>query len=227
MYQLFNIGVYCFLFVIISDKIIIKEEFKYPDGPAPKNLFWSEGCPGNIRNGRLFIDADTAAQRASSVWLNQELSGDLSIEFDVFLLSSSDDANNINLFFMYGDASGDPLKQTASQRQDGLYQRYHKLKGFIVTNVTNNDSVNIRYRLRKNPGFTLVRQSQMKRIKRQNKIHIKLLKQGEHFQYWENDNKIFDEQITDADKQYAKGLFGFRTWHTSMEIDNLLIKRIE
>lgn len=226
MYPFFYIGIYCCLLTAIGDTVIVKEDFNYADGPAPKEIFWSEGCPGIIRNGKLFIDADTIAQRASSVWLNRELNGDLSIEFDVILTSSSDDANNINIFFMYGDTSGRHLQQTAGQRIDGLYRRYHELSGFIVTNVTNGDTASIRYRFRKNPGFKLVREAQIKRTKRQKAIHIKFTRRGDRYEYWENDNKIFDEQITDAGRQYERGLFGFRTWHTAMEIDNLLIKRI-
>lgn len=204
---------------------MINETFSYPDGPVP-DQFWSEGCQGVIRDGRLFIDADTIAPRASSVWLNRELTGNISIEFDVYLVSSADDANNINLFFMYSNPSGTPLKETAHQRRDGLYRRYHELQGYIVTNVTNGDSASIRYRFRKNPGFRLLKQAHSARNNRKQKIHITILKMENHIEYREDDQKIFDVTDSEETGQYNSGLFGFRTWHTAMEIDNLVIKRI-
>ncbi|HMR85399.1 MAG TPA: DUF6250 domain-containing protein [Niabella sp.] len=226
MIHFFIIDVYILFSLLFSGSgDLLKESFSYPDGPLPGH-FWSEGCAGVIKNGKLFIDADTTGPRASSVWLNKELEGDLGIEFDVNLVSSSDDANNINVFFMYKDPSGKPLKQTAAQREDGLYSRYHQLQGYIFTNVTNGDTTDIRYRFRKNPGFKLVSQAQSARKNRKQKIHIKILKKGNHFEYWEDEQKLFDLTSDDVAHQYNSGLFGFRTWHTAIEIDNLLIKKL-
>lgn len=226
MYQVFAISVYCLFFLSpIKNGVILNETFSYPDGPAPGH-FWSEGCTATIKNGRLFIDADTTGPRQSSVWLDKELKGDLSIEFDVHLVSSSDDANNINLFFMYGDPSGKPLRQSAQQREDGAYKRYHSLKGYIITNVTNGDTSEIRYRFRKNPGFKLISEAHEARKSRKQTIHITLIKKGNRIEYWEDQNKVFDVLNTGTEPQYSKGLFGFRTWHTALEIDDLLIKPI-
>ncbi len=225
MYQLFFVWICGLLFSRSHEQVLLKESFNYPNGQLPTH-FWSEGCPGVIRNGRLFIDADTVGFRASSVWLDQELKGNLSIEFDVFLLSSSDDANNVNTFFMYRDPSGNSLKQSADLRSDGLYSRYHKLQGYIFTNVTNGDTSNIRYRFRENAGFRLVEQQQMKRADRNSPVHIKITKKANRIRYWEDGHKIFDKTLTGRDKLYEHGLFGFRTWHTALEIDNLIIKKI-
>ena len=225
MYRLFIIAACVLLLPFYSDgQIVLKEGFNYPDGAVPAH-FWSEGCPAVVRNGRLFIDADTIKPRASSVWLDKELAGDLSIEFDVHVVSSSDDADNINLFFMYSDSSGRPLRESAAQRKDGLYRRDHEKSGYIFTNVTNGDSLHIRYRFRRNPGFKLIKEAKKSRKGREPEIHIKVLKKGNHIEYWENGNKIFDETM-EGYQPYEKGLFGFRTWHTALEIDNLLIKRI-
>lgn len=222
MYPLIVIGIYCFLCSFFKDTVVVNERFNYPNGPLPAQ-FWSEGCAGSIKDGRLLINADTTGFRASTIWLDRELSGNVSIEFDVYLLSSADDANNINVFFMYSDPSGKSLRQTSVNRQDGLYRRYHTLNGYIFTNVTNEDTASIRYRFRKNPGFTLMQENRSDRNVRGRQIHIKLLKKENYFEYWENDKKVL--QAVDPET-YDKGLFGFRTWHTSMEIDNLFIKRI-
>lgn len=218
------IGLGMLLSVGSQNDTLFTERFDYPDGQLPP-LFWNEGNPAAIRNGRLFIDADTTAPRASSVWLDKEIKGDVSIEFDVYLLHSADDANNVNLFFMYSDTSGKPLKQSAATRNDGLYRRYHQLNGLIITNVTNGDTSMIRYRFRQNPGFKLLAEAHKDRSHRKNKIHITLIKKEDHFEYWENKNKVFD--ISESQYgEFNKGLFGFRTWHTALEIDNLLIKRL-
>ncbi|ANH83570.1 hypothetical protein A8C56_23660 [Niabella ginsenosidivorans] len=225
MYQLLIIGIGMLLLMGNQSDRLFTEHFDYPDGEPPGS-FWSEGNAVTIRNGRLRIDADTAVPRASSVWLDKEIIGDVSIEFDVYLLSSADDANNINVFFMYSDPSGKPLRQTAATRQDGLYRKYHQLNGFIVTNVTNGDTSAIRYRFRKNPGFKLMAEARQYRNIRGKKVHIKLIRKGNHFEYWEDRNKVLDLVSSEPGESYNKGLFGFRTWHTALEIDDLLIKRI-
>lgn len=223
MYRLFTIGIWILLSAGVQEEVLLKEDFSYPDG-SPPPVFWSEGNAATIYNNRLLIDADTMLPRASTVWLDQPLEGNLQIEFDVYLRSSADDANNINVFFMYTDPSGKPLRQTAAGRQDGLYRRYHTLTGYIFTNVTNEDPGQIRYRFRRNPGFKLVNERFCPRADRRRKLHIKLVKKADHFEYWENNKKVLE--ATDAGA-LDKGLFGFRTWHTSIEIDNLLIKRIQ
>jgi hypothetical protein len=218
------IGIYSLLTLCFTRSgDLVKESFSYPDGPLPGH-FWSEGCTAVIKNKRLLIDADTTGQRASTIWLDKELSGNVSIEFDVYLLSSADDANNVNVFLMYNDPSGRLLRQTADSRQDGLYRRYHTLNGYIFTNVTNGDTASVRYRFRKNPGFKLVSENFRPGAGRGRKLHVKLVKKAGHFEYWENGKKILD--AVDTAEAYNKGFFGFRTWHTAMEIDNLLIKRI-
>ncbi|SDD03676.1 DUF6250 domain-containing protein [Niabella drilacis] len=222
MYRLVLMGIYSFLCAFAKDTVVVNETFNDPDGALPA-FFWSEGNAASVKNGRLFIDADTTGSRAATIWLDRELAGDLSVEFDVYLLSSSDDANNVNIFFMYGDPSGRPLRQTAASRQDGLYRRYHTLSGYIFTNVTNEDPGRVRYRFRRNPGFKRVSESFGPRAGRGGKLHIKLVKKGDQFEYWENNRKTLEASDTGP---CEKGLFGFRTWHTSMEIDNLLIKRI-
>jgi len=222
MYQLMIICMGMLLSIGSQNDSLFTEHFDYPDGQLPKQ-FWSEGNLATVRNGRLFIDADTVEPRASTLWLKNEINGDVSVEFDVYLVSSADDANNVNLFFMYNNGPEERLEQTAAERQDALYRRYHSMNGYIFTNVTNKDSVNIRYRFRKNPGFKLLTENHSSRTARGDKIHIKLIKKNNQFEYWENGKKMME--VYDP-KPYDRGHFGFRTWHTALEIDNLLIKRI-
>ena len=186
----------------INDSSILRETFDYPNGSLPPS-FWSEGCAGVIRNGWLFINADTVGERASTVWLDRELSGNLSVEFDARIRSSSDDANNVNIMFMYADSTGKPLRASASERRDGLYSRYHKLNGYIFTNVTNHEP-NIRYRFRRNPGFVLMSETFMPRKRTDKSVHIKIVKTGNRFQYWENDTKILDTVDDKSGHSYDK-----------------------
>ncbi|HET7118984.1 MAG TPA: DUF6250 domain-containing protein [Hanamia sp.] len=226
MYYLIIFGFASLFLVGCESGVLVNESFDYPDGPLSA-YFWSEGNIGVIHNHRLYINADTSGESASTVWLDRVLQGDMSIEFDVYLLSSEDDANNINVFFMCSDPSGKPLRATAAERENGLYKNYHKLNGFIITNVTNGNSTYIRYRFRRDPGFGLLGQYLLPRRKRRKgKIHIKLIKRGDYFEYRENNQKVFSMQNDNLTLWYNKGYFGFRTWHTSMEIDNLIIKKI-
>lgn len=217
----------CFTLVMLNihDKDILwQETFDYPNGKLPE-IFWSEGCEAVIQNGRLFVDADTAGYRCSSVWFDKEFSGNISVEFDAHIVSSSDTANNVNFFFMYSDPSGQHLRQSAHKRESGLYRLYHDLNGYIFTNVTNGN-VEVRYRLRDNPGFKLVSETFTGENRAGETHHIKIVKINDRFQYWVDGKNILDVVDDKHNPVHERGLMGLRTWHTSLWIDNLLVKRI-
>jgi hypothetical protein len=208
-----------------KDKILWSDNFDYPDGELPA-VYWSEGCKGEIKYGKLYVDADTVEPKASTIWLDKEFSGDICAEFDVRISSSKDTANNINFFFMYSDPSGKPLRQSASERQSGTYSLYHQLNGYIFTNVTNGNERRVRYRLRDNPGFKLLDET----FEGENRVgetrHITILKKANRLQYWVDGKKILDTVDDKFNPSYHNGYLGLRTWHTSLSFDNLIIKEL-
>ncbi len=225
--MLLKFGCILFLMLNVHEKDVLwMDPFDYPDGDLPV-LYWSEGCKAVIKSGKMFIDADTTGTRASTVWLDKEFSGDISVDFDVQLVSSSDTANNINFFFMYSDPSGKPLRRSASERQSGTYSLYHQLNGYIFTNVTNGNERRVRYRLRDNPGFKLLDET----FEGENRVgetrHIKILKKANRLQYWVDGKKILDTVDDKFNPSYHNGYLGLRTWHTSFRVDNLIIRKLK
>ena len=206
--------------------ILWKETFDYPDGELPE-IYWSEGCKATIKEGRLVVDADTIGHRCSTIWLDKEFSGNISVEFDAYIISSKDFANNINFFFMYSDPSGQHLRQSAPKRKTADYGFYHDLNGYIFTNVSNDGSkLNARYRMRSNPGFKLVKEVNIGKSKIGETIHIKITKKNNRIQYWADNQKILDVTADKTAPVHERGLMGFRIWHTSVWLDNLIVKRM-
>src|SRR5512146_2581250 len=100
--------------------------------------WWVEGGERTwIEDGRLHLKADPAAKGTpggvATVWYRSPHSADFEAELDAHVVSSSLDANNINLFFNYTDPAGVPLEQTKDSRQSAEYALYHKLNGYIIT----------------------------------------------------------------------------------------------
>lgn len=219
------IGVFVSLYTAESDKIILKETFNYPDGNLPP-AWWSEGCPGTIKDGRLLIDADTSSFRMSTVWLGKELEGKLSVEFDAHLISSKDKANNINCFLLYSNPDASPLEETKEERKEGSYKLYHQLNGYIFTFLANGHENRARFRFRANPGFHLIAENYGYHCRLGETYKIKIEKNGNNFKYWVNGNKIMEKTIKNNGSLPEKGLFGFRTWHTTLWFDNLVVKRL-
>ncbi len=117
------------------------------DFTSPEEI-WIEGGRdvGEIRDGMLILDADSETADGGTVFIDRKFSGDLYFEYRVTVLSSSSahtdnpdmdysEADNINTFLYYSSPDGIDLKESADQRMDGAYTKYHNLNGFIVTHL--------------------------------------------------------------------------------------------
>ncbi len=209
-----------------KENVLFAESFSFPDGPLP-SIWWCEGNTAVIKDGRLYVNADLDAYRASTVWLDKRFSGNILIEFDVQIVSSGDTANNINCFIMYSHPGNKSLRETKGEREDGVYNHYHKLDGYIFTFVGNKDPDNARLRFRDNPGFHLLKEDFGANCEAGKTYHIKIVKKDNRFQYWVNGVKRLDKVDDAFNPVYNEGLFGFRTWHTALWWDNLKITRAD
>jgi len=213
------------LFLSLSSegkKPIFKDSFDYPSGELPTR-YWSEGCPGVIKDGHLFVDADTAGLRQSTIWLDRELSDDLIIECDVHIVSSIDEANNINFMLFYSDPESKSLRESRFKRSTAAYNSYHDLNGYIFTYLSNGAPDTARFRFRDNPGFNLLEEVKGFECKAGKTYHIRITKTGSHFQFWSNGFKAIDIIDDRFNSIHTKGHFGFRTWHPALWWDNLSI----
>jgi len=206
-------------------QVVLEERFSYPDGGLP-SAWWYEGNAAEIKDGHLFVDADTDSFRVSTIWLDKQLSGNVMIEFDVQVVSSSDTANNINCFLFYSDPEGKPLRESREQRRNATYNHYHKLNGYIFTQLANGNPSNGRFRFRDNPGFKLLEEQFGFECKKGKTYRVRIKKTDNRFQYWVNGEKLCDTKH-EAGPVHEQGHFGFRTWHTALWWDNLVITQLK
>ena len=127
--------------------------------------------------------------------------------------------------YSHPDVSGS-LRSTEKERNSGKYPLYHKLNGYIVTFLANGDENRARFRLRKNPGFDLLQEKFDYECRAGKTYHIKIVKDETNIQYWVDGNKIIDYSEEDNAAGFSEGMFGFRTWHTTLWWDNLVIKQL-
>ena len=155
--------------------IIYANDFDLPDSDLPHE-FWCEGNTAYVKDGHLFVNADTALLQRSTIWLNKFISGNYRIEFDARILSSKDTANNLNCFIGYSHPSGKSLFETKNSRKDGNYPYYHKLNGYIFTYVANGNLDKARFRFRNNPGFDLLFEKNIYESRQGKTYHFKIEK---------------------------------------------------
>ncbi len=207
-----------------NDIILYEETFDSEDGSLPEG-WWSEGNPASIQNNRLYVDANQEGYRRATVWLTRTFKGNLQIKYDVQFVASSDKANNNNFFFLFSYPGGNTIRETRKQREDGNYPKYHDLNGYIFTHVRNNED-HARFRFRDCPGFHLLAEKISKKSEFGKTYHIMITKNENRIQYHINNEKIFDFVDDQENPEHQKGLIGFRTWHTELWWDNLIVKRI-
>ena len=126
----------------------------------------------------------------------------------------------------HSDPSGKPLCESRQARADGRYTRYHGLSGYIFTNVADGNEVPARIRFRDCPGFHLMAENRHYEIKRGKVYHITLEKRGHHFTYTVDDHTLLDIVDDRFNPPHGTGLMGFRTWHTELWWDNLIVTRL-
>ena len=140
-------------------------------------------------------------------------------------IASSTDANNKNFFFLFSSVSDGEIIETRGHREDGKYSHYHELNGYIFTHVRNNEDRS-RLRFRDCPGFHLLEEQFSEKSVFGKTYRVAITKIGNHIQYKLDGKTIFDLVDNRKNPDHSKGLIGFRTWHTELWWDNLIVKRI-
>jgi hypothetical protein len=107
-------------------------------------------------------------------------------------VSSTPNANNINLFFNYTDPSGVPLEKTAESRKSAGYGLYHQINGYIITflNDTDQNSGKARVRIRRNPGFKLLAETFAYHCRAGATYHLKVVKEGGDIRFSVDGNEL-------------------------------------
>lgn len=211
---------------------VYTEDFNsYKDGELPRDWWVEGGQEVCVQNGHLFVKADPQKRKGpgyvATVWLRKRFSGDIRVEFDAHVLSSTLDVNNINFFLYYSDPrQGATMYGTRDQRPDGLYSYYHILNGYVFTylKAPGHNGGKARFRMRRCPGFELIDQNFAYQNRRGKTYHITVSKSGDRLTF-AVDGKVY---MAKEDKKYnwKKGIIGFRTFHTTLWFDNLKVERL-
>jgi hypothetical protein len=189
--------------------------------------WWTEGGERvRVENGRLRMSADNPKVPGGGVataWYRAPHPADFELELDAHVISSSLDANNINLFFNYSDPSGAPLEETRATRRYAEYALYHKLSGYIVTFLNDPDAATgkARVRIRRNPGFHLLAETRAYHCRPGRTYRLKLAKQGGRIRFAVDGQELLE--ATDPDP-LGGGYFGLRTYRTDLWWDNIRLR---
>ncbi|MCF6268980.1 MAG: YesU family protein [Melioribacteraceae bacterium] len=200
------------------------------DGPNLPELFFVEGSDKvEIRDGRLWMDASPEVDGESGVgtiWLNQEFSGDLKVEFDVNIIESKGDKNNINFFFLYSDTTGKPLYDSRDRRVEGRYSTYHKMNGYIFTYLAGGTPDTARFRFRNCPGFNLLQENFAYHCRKNRVYHIEITKISNRLTFAVDGEIYIDYRETSNNPIHSQGIMGFRTYRTELWWDNFKITKL-
>ena len=197
--------------------------------------WWVEGGERTwIENGRLMMKADPAEKgpkaAVATVWNRTVQPGDFELELDSQVISSSQNVNNINLFFSYTDPSGRPLESSAESRQSAEYALYHKLNGYILTFLNDaeaaggrdaNGATKARIRIRRNPGFNLLAETFAYECRPGVTYHLKLVKKGGDIRFAVDGKEVL-RAVDPA--PLSGGYFGLRTFRTLLWWDNIRLR---
>ena len=200
--------------------------------------WWVEGGIKTwVQDGRMHMDAEPGGARTEqrtgyvcTAWCKQPFSGDVNVELDAHVLRSDTDVNNINMFLHYTDPSGKPLYETRESRADAAYNKYHELNGYIFTflhepeaDATAKNVDRARVRIRRCPGFKLLKETYTYHCRQKQTYHIELVKRGGKLTIIVDGNELLSAEDPEP---LAGGQFGLRTFRTYLWWDNVRITEV-
>ncbi|MCE5217478.1 DUF1961 family protein [bacterium] len=214
---------------VVSTPVVFQEDFSH----GMQNWWAEGGVRVWVQDERLHVNADPTPEEADkpavcTVWCKQPFSGDVRVEFDAHVVSSSTNTNNINLFLHYSDPSGKALYETRNLRSTADYKLYHVLSGNILTFLNDTDTKptppadqqKARVRLRHCPGFELLGQAYTYHCRQGVTYHVALVRQGTRLACYVDGNLLLEAQDP---KPPSSGLLGLRTFRTYLWWDNIKV----
>lgn len=213
-----------------AGKVVIDEDFS-----RGMDNWWSEGCERVwVEDGRLYIQAEGQDNEGGSgtVWCRTPHPANFMLEYDAHVVSSSQQVNNINIFFCFNGPGGTDLFATRGERETGRYRLYHELPGYIVTFLRDevgeggrhpDGSAKGRHRMRREPGFQLVQELFDKHCEAGNTYHLRVTKKGGQLTFEVDGEKRLE--WTDANP-WGEGHIGLRTFRTLLWWNNIRLTEL-
>ncbi|MBN1901234.1 hypothetical protein JW926_07925 [Candidatus Sumerlaeota bacterium] len=160
-----------------------------------------------IEKNKLFIGRrENKHLNTAAIWYRPDLPSDVIVRFRAKPLPPEENnACNLNLFLHAREMDGSELRFGRS----GVYKEYHQIPNYIITFVGGRAPG--WSRLRKNPGFNMLHESEIKsEVNREYLITVTSYKG--RIRYYIDGSKRHDYQ----DKEpLAAGKFGIRAWSTT------------
>lgn len=169
-----------------------------------------------------FIDGacEIVAPKGLTLWYNEKLSGDVTIEYDAVVYDERDEdrLSDLNCFWMATDPKAETVFDKLSER-NGVFKNQAQLSLYYVGYGGNHNSTTRFRRYDGNPAPAIISEytDSDHLLKPNHWYHIKLVSQGNIVQYWIDGEKIFE--LNDP-LPHKEGWFGFRTTLSRTAIKN-------
>jgi hypothetical protein len=214
-----------------SAEVLLEERFD-----TGMENWWVEGGRRVwVEGGRLHVNTDVTDGQpgyVATVWHREPISGDVKVSFDAHVVSSNIHANNINLFLFYSDPEGRPLEESAAERANAVYDKYHSLNGYIFTFVNERGKAApavapeqgaARTRIRRCPGFELLTETRDDHRRANRTYHFQIARRGTKLTV-----RVDGELLLSAEdpQPHRTGLLGLRTFRTHLWWDNIKVERL-
>ncbi len=199
--------------------------------------WWVEGGERVwVEDGRLHVKADAPADSGgayvATVWCRTPIEGNVRIEFDAHVVSSSTGVNNINFFMFFSDPAGTPLYDSRADRADAAYASYHVLNGNIITFLNapaaeampEGEAPPARIRIRHCPGFELLAETYNYRCRQGETYHVEIERRDDFIRFSVDERYLLG--VRDPDP-WPSGLIGLRTFRTYLWWDNIRVTRLQ
>ncbi len=188
-----------------------------------------EQMPGGIVkiiDGKLEIED----AKGCTVWFREKLTGPVMIEYEAHLIKKNgpyDRGSDLNCFWMAQDPENWDDLFANSQKRGGRFTNYDSLRLYYVGYGANHNTTT---RFRRYPGTgekPLLPEHDLSDEKYMHKcnvtLKIQLIADGNRIAYLRDGDIVYD--VTDPEP-FTDGLFGFRTVHNHMTIDNFKVYRL-
>jgi hypothetical protein len=228
---------------IVSSLILVLPSFAQATAQARAEDFsgsmtnwWVEGGERTwLEGGRLHMKADNPKSKgggAATAWWKIPLPADFELTLQARVISSPTNANNVNLFLCYSDPSGRPLFETRESRSSAGYNLYHEMNGYIITFVNDaaaeggrnaDGSTKARVRIRKNPGFRLLKEIFTKQCRAGVTYELSVTKRDRAIRF-----AVDGETLLEAvdERPWSEGLMALRTFGTYLWWDNIRVEAL-
>lgn len=213
--------------------LLVEEDFNAQPttswGALPSN-WWLEGeqagARARIQDGRLLMDAVRNGGTRGTLWLDRELPEEVRLTFDVHVVESIEDANNMNLFLHFRDAHNDTLRSTRQDRSSAKYNQYHSssLSGTIITYLANGSPRTARLRVRSVPPFEpVIYEFEGYHARQGQTYHFTFTRENRRLSVEIDGRMLAEVDVPTRNGVIPGGYLGFRTWRTKLWWDNLVI----